>query len=187
MVRKNKNKHIPDRWMDYEPIKHVIEEIKIVPFKVPLPIFRFHDDAIRGYKWTPSDVMHKIPDLGLVIDLTFKYPCYYEPMEFLENGVDYVKIGCPGHVIPPDKTFFNFCDTIDAFHQEHPELIIGVHCTHGINRTGYMICRYMVERRGFSAEQALKIFADMRGYEVERDNYIQKIHSLEMAVHMNIQ
>lgn len=181
MVRKIKNKHIPDRWIEYEPINNIIDEIKIVPFKTPLPSFRFQDDILIGHKWTPSDLMHKVPDLGLVIDLTFKYPCYYEPMEFLENGVDYKKIGCPGHVLPPEETFLNFCDTIDAFHQEYPDQIVGVHCTHGINRTGYMVCRYMVERRGFSADQALKIFAEMRGYEVERDNYKQKIYSSQRA------
>lgn len=33
--------------------------------------------------------------------------------------------------------------------------LIGVHCTHGVNRTGYMICRYMIERLDFSANGAL--------------------------------
>ena len=24
--------------------------------------------------------------------------------------------------------------------------LIGVHCLHGLNRTGYMICRYLIEK-----------------------------------------
>jgi atypical dual specificity phosphatase len=28
------------------------------------------------------------------------------------------------------------------------EYFLGVHCTHGLNRTGYLICRYMVEKLG---------------------------------------
>lgn len=176
MPRKGKNKHIPDGWLDYEPIKDVIKDIKVVPFKVPLPAFRFDDSFMRRHKWTPSDVMHHVPNLGLVIDLTFKDPCYYQPLEFLENGVDYMKIGCPGHVIPPEELFFKFCDTIDTFHEQHPDLVIGIHCTHGVNRTGYMICRYMVERRGFTADDALRMFAEIRGYEVERQNYREKIY-----------
>lgn len=33
--------------------------------------------------------------------------------------------------------------------------LIGVHCTHGLNRTGYMVCRYMVETLGFTALEAI--------------------------------
>lgn len=32
---------------------------------------------------------------------------------------------------------------------------IGVHCTHGINRTGYFICNYMVHRLGFNVQDAI--------------------------------
>lgn len=34
--------------------------------------------------------------------------------------------------------------------------LIGVHCTHGLNRTGYLICKYMVQRNGVSAEKAIE-------------------------------
>lgn len=179
MGRNKKNKSIPDRWIDYAPIKDVIEVIKVVPFKVPLPFTKFQDNLLMNYKWTPSDVMQHVPNLGLVIDLSFKSPCFYQPLDFLENGVDFKKIACPGHEVPPEELFLQFCDTVDTFHQENPELIVGVHCTHGVNRTGYMVCRYMVERHNFRAEEALRIFAESRGYQVERDNYIQKIHYVE--------
>lgn len=36
------------------------------------------------------------------------------------------------------------------------EFLIGVHCTHGLNRTGYMVCRYMRDRLGIPAKDAIK-------------------------------
>lgn len=34
--------------------------------------------------------------------------------------------------------------------------LVGVHCTHGLNRTGYMVCRYMRDRLGISPHDAIK-------------------------------
>ena len=33
--------------------------------------------------------------------------------------------------------------------------MIGVHCTHGVNRTGYMVCCYMISKLGFAPDQAI--------------------------------
>ncbi|KAH9630100.1 hypothetical protein HF086_004806, partial [Spodoptera exigua] len=53
-----------------------------------------------------------------------------------------------------------------------PEFLIGVHCTHGLNRTGYMVCRYMRDRLGIPAKDAIKRFEKARGYQIERENYV---------------
>lgn len=179
---KRKREKVPDRWLEYEPINNIQCDVKIVPFKTPLHLFQFHDNLMQEHKWTPVDVMERVPNLGLVIDLTYKTPCYYNPLDFLENGVGHEKILCEGHVIPPDSIFHKFCDTVDAFLCENPDLIVGVHCTHGVNRTGYMICRYLVEKRGYTAENALKEFALMRGYPLERDNYKDHLYSVAKSL-----
>lgn len=179
--RRNKSRIVPDGWLDYAPIKDVITETRIVPFKSPLPVQKFETDQLMEHKWTPSDVMCRVPDLGLVIDLTYKAPGYYEPVEFLENGVDYIKLKCPGHISPPPEIIQLFLDSVDNFFREHPNGVVGVHCTHGVNRTGYMICRYLIERRGYSAQEALDKFLEMRGYALERENYIQELKGLRQA------
>ena len=33
--------------------------------------------------------------------------------------------------------------------------LIGVHCTHGVNRTGYLICRYLIERLQWNPDKAI--------------------------------
>lgn len=37
-----------------------------------------------------------------------------------------------------------------------PDALIGVHCTHGVNRTGYFICNFMKDRLKISGVNALK-------------------------------
>ena len=39
---------------------------------------------------------------------------------------------------------------------------IGIHCTHGINRTGYLIAYYMCEKKGVSVEEAIEAFNTSR-------------------------
>lgn len=34
--------------------------------------------------------------------------------------------------------------------------LIGVHCTHGVNRTGYLICHYMIYSLGMSPMDAIE-------------------------------
>lgn len=49
--------------------------------------------------------------------------------------------------------------------------IIGVHCTHGVNRTGFMICDYLVHELKMPPLEAIKVFEAARNHRIERDNY----------------
>ncbi|KAF4531455.1 hypothetical protein B566_EDAN004226 [Ephemera danica] len=53
--------------------------------------------------------------------------------------------------------------------------LIGVHCTHGVNRTGFLICKYMIAKLGFKPQDAIKAFGDARGHHIERAAYIQSL------------
>lgn len=33
--------------------------------------------------------------------------------------------------------------------------LIGVHCSHGLNRTGYLVCRYMIQKMGTHPQEAI--------------------------------
>ncbi|KAA0189331.1 RNA:RNP complex 1 interacting phosphatase [Fasciolopsis buskii] len=56
--------------------------------------------------------------------------------------------------------------------------IIAVHCTHGVNRTGYLICRYIVEEMGRRPDEVLRDFEYARGHPVERASYIDSLMNL---------
>ncbi|XP_054707967.1 RNA/RNP complex-1-interacting phosphatase-like [Uloborus diversus] len=178
-----KNKNYPDGWFDYDPVKNEIPGVRLIPFKCPLPYRRFITEDMQQHKWTPEDVMLRIPNIALVIDLTYKFPAYYEPNEFLDANIAYEKIGVVGHHVPSDECYYTFCDVVKNFvmRNSRNDLVIGVHCTHGVNRTGYMICRYMVEKLRYKPGDALEEFASSRGYPVERENYRQAIYDAYKA------
>ena len=55
--------------------------------------------------------------------------------------------------------------------------MIGVHCTHGLNRSGYIICRYMIEKDGVDPDEAIERFNTARGHEQTRVNYLEHLRS----------
>ncbi|XP_041476552.1 RNA/RNP complex-1-interacting phosphatase-like [Lytechinus variegatus] len=175
----SKANKIPDRWMNYEPFGDVIKGTNILPLKVPLRkklVFRLREKD----KFTPDALLDKLDKmnykLGLLIDLTATTR-YYNPQIFIDRDVQYVKIFTQGHVVPSPEVIEKFTTAMSSFKESNKDkdTIIGVHCTHGVNRTGYLICRYLIEHEGFKPEDALKAFKDARGYPVERQNYINDL------------
>lgn len=168
---------IPDRWEDYSTIGSIVPGTRFVAFKVPLKpsLLSAVPEGVDN-KWGLADLMNSCPDLGLVLDLTFTYR-YYNGGELASLGVEYKKIMTAGHEIPSSKVIADFYSTVDAFLAKDDSRTIGVHCTHGLNRTGYLICRYMVERLGFEPDEAISAFDSARGHKQERQNYLNHIRT----------
>ena len=53
--------------------------------------------------------------------------------------------------------------------------MIGVHSTHGVNRCGYLICRYLIEKLNWPAQKAIDEFNKSRGHQIEHKNYIDDL------------
>ena len=132
--------------------------------------------------WTPRTLLQEHPDLELVIDLTntdryYNGKCDLNRDQDPSHNVEYAKIFTPGHQVPDNNTVSKFFSVVDHFLHNNNNGLIGVHCTHGVNRTGYMICRYLVQRLKWDPEQALKVFADCRGHPIERQNYVKDVRA----------
>ena len=52
---------------------------------------------------------------------------------------------------------------------------IGVHCSHGVNRTGYFVSRFLIEQHGFDPETAIDIFKKSRGHPIDHKGICSKI------------
>lgn len=174
-------KKIPDRWLDYSPIGSVVPGTRFIPFKTPLKeeICKRHFRTTDEW-FTPAILRERIPKLQLVIDLTFT-DRYYNATEFSDYGIQHVKIKCPGggQMIPPSYIFKRFNNAITEFlrsNSVNEDTLIGVHCTHGLNRTGYFICRYLVEHCKWTPEQSVKAFEIARGHKIEREVYLREIN-----------
>ncbi|XP_049872344.1 RNA/RNP complex-1-interacting phosphatase homolog isoform X2 [Pectinophora gossypiella] len=165
---------IPDRWIPYKACGKVIEGTRIICFKVPLrKAVQIGKSEIKEI-WDIKALLENIPNLGAVIDLT-NTARYYDPRELQAAGVLHQKILMPGRIIPPENKVQRFMDTVDEFLGKDCEFLVGVHCTHGLNRTGYMVCRYMRDRLNIPGQLAIKRFEKARGYQIERENYVADI------------
>lgn len=99
---------------------------------------------------------------GLWVDLT-NTGRFYDKAEVEEYGCKYVKLQCRGHGETPTKEQTNmFIQLVHNFIVKNPLELIAVHCTHGFNRTGFLIVSYLVERMDFSLDVALQTFAETR-------------------------
>ncbi|XP_037814308.1 RNA/RNP complex-1-interacting phosphatase [Lucilia sericata] len=169
---------IPDRWKDYKPIGEKIEGTRFIAFKVPLKE-HISKNVNSDIRLDGNILLKMVPNLGLIIDLT-NTNRYYDPKFFEKEGVEHKKLMTPGHETPPKYIVKRFNKMVKDFLENNTnnDKLIGIHCTHGVNRTGYLICNYMITQMTMEPNEALDRFSNARGHKIERDNYIDALHKL---------
>ncbi|KAF9680005.1 hypothetical protein SADUNF_Sadunf06G0075200 [Salix dunnii] len=154
----------------------------IVPSKVPLGE-AYNDCIPPGERYSFKQVIHRQRvsgrKLGLVIDLT-NTTRYYSTVDLKKEAIKHVKIYCKGRDAVPENAAVNtFVYEVMQFlsRQKHTKKYILVHCTHGHNRTGYMIVHYLMRSQPMSVTQAIKIFAEARPPGIYKPDYIDALYS----------
>eukprot|EP00045_Choanoeca_perplexa_P014122 m.164321 g.164321 ORF g.164321 m.164321 type:complete len:795 (+) comp16575_c0_seq1:224-2608(+) len=168
---------IPERWL-LCPRKGEVVEVNedlggFVPMKTMLDD-RYNDQIPIESRWTPEMMLARYEGMSLLIDLT-KTSRYYDKQLFPAT-VHVQKIECQGHGAGPDerqvKVFIEVCKMHWA---RNPKALIGVHCTHGFNRTGFMIVAFLVEEMAYSVEDAIRFFTRSRPPGIYKDDYIRDL------------
>jgi mRNA-capping enzyme len=114
---------------------------------------------------------------GLWIDLT-NTTRFYDKQEVEDEGCKYIKLQCRGHgETPSTEQTSTFIQLVHNFIIKHPLERIAVHCTHGFNRTGFLIVSYMVQKMDFDLELAIETFAKMRPPGIYKSDYLKELYS----------
>ncbi|CAF2356122.1 unnamed protein product [Rotaria sp. Silwood2] len=155
---------IPSNWIDC-PRKSNIIAGKFIAFKTPLDD-RYKTEIPIHKLWTCNMLIKHIKDdqknLGLVIDLTNTKRYYRSDIEFIQKNIHYEKLSCQGHnEAPSDEQIDFFIQICHDFINTNPNDIIGVHCTHGFNRTGINV--------------AIDLFAAARSPGIYKQDYLDKL------------
>jgi len=166
MTRNKKKARISTKWKNYTFYGELIKNTRLICAKTP----------ITQYKHTPELLVqsinndHRRHKVGLVIDLTDTTK-YYNSQEFIALNVVYYKINCKGMKIPSEETVEHFKDIIIKYFKEHEKnnKSICIHCFNGVNCSGYMICRYLIDVLKYTPIAAIHVFQDARGYSIEHD------------------
>lgn len=172
---------LPPGWLDCPSVGDEI--FCLIPSKVPLGE-AYHDCIIPGKRYSFKQVIHQQRvfgrKLGLVIDLT-NTTRYYQTMDLKKEGIKHVKIQCRGRGSAPDNASVNqFVYEVSQFllRQKHSKKYILVHCTHGHNRTGYMIVHYLMRSQpSMSVTQAITMFAKARPPGIYKPDYIDALYA----------
>lgn len=176
-----KKKGIPDRWLDYCPVGQRIPGTRFIAFKVPLKP-SLNSKVPESDAFGLWDLLRLVElqnqELGLIIDLTFT--AKYYTVADVPKSCSYVKIFTEGHRVPSNEAILSFKRVVRQFLKENQDnnRLIGVHCTHGLNRTGYLICRYLIDVNGLAPAAALQLFNTSRGHCIERKNYLHDLQTV---------
>lgn len=144
----SKNK-LPDGWNFCSKFGTVVEGTNIIPLKTPFQEL-----------YPLEEFINEQEKLGLkvktIIDLTDTNRYY--TINDIPKGITYIKIPVSGKEAPDKKLVKNFIEKIN----ENKEGYIGVHCTHGMNRTGFLVASYLIETFNIKVSEAIEIFNKAR-------------------------
>ncbi|KAG2387654.1 hypothetical protein C9374_001248 [Naegleria lovaniensis] len=92
------------------------------------------------------------------------YESFSEEMKRLVDNTEteplhYIKVRLVAKEIPGIEQQTDFNRVINNFFEEFPSHYIGVHCSYGFNRTGFICCAYLISEKHLSIDEALHVFA----------------------------
>jgi mRNA-capping enzyme len=169
---------IPPRWLKCPRKSDGLVANRFLACKTPLDE-KYDDQVPPECRFTPvmlfnSMKQHKVK-IGLWIDLT-NTKRFYDKQRIEDQECAYVKISCRGHGETPSveatKTFIDICNKFVA---QHPTEIIAVHCTHGFNRTGFLVCAFLVEAFDWSVDMAVNSFITARKPGIYKEAYLKEL------------
>lgn len=170
---------VPPRWLRC-PRKSVGLLInKFLVFKTPLD-HRFDDQISDEHRFPVDFVFNSMKSykvkVGLWIDLT-NTTRFYDKSEIEENNCRYLKLQCKGHgQTPTDDQTKAFTQICENFIRQNPLEIIGIHCTHGFNRSGFLLTSYLVDILDWGLEAALAEFAKIRPPGIYKSDYLLELY-----------
>ncbi|XP_054838467.1 uncharacterized protein LOC129331866 isoform X2 [Eublepharis macularius] len=176
-------------WRNVSPVGQPIPGTRFIAFKVPLK-GEINQRLTPNQKFTLKDLIAAVKglnvELGLIIDLT--YTTRYYNVKDLPKTVEYKKLYTVGLEVPDDPTILQFKKWVRKFLWENAEneKLIGVHCTNGINRTGYLICRYLIDVEGWDPETAIQVFGEARGHHMDGSRYLTDLKTQPMRSNLGM-
>ncbi|XP_046856619.1 mRNA-capping enzyme-like [Xenia sp. Carnegie-2017] len=168
---------IPPRWLNCPRKSNLIAD-RFLAFKTFLDS-RYDEQVPEENRWQLPMLLGYLTrykkTLGLVIDLT-NTSRFYNKNELEVAGIQYIKINCKGRSETPTvEQADGFIRQCSKFWHEFPDKIIGVHCTHGFNRTGFLIIAYLVQVMEWSLEAANHAFVQSRPSGIYKQHYLDDL------------
>lgn len=110
-----------------------------------------------------------------IVDISADIPPYL-PKSF--QHITYYKCATVLKVAPDQSAVRRFIQLIDdilsSTEVENP--LVAVHCHYGFNRTGFLICCYLIERLGWSVREAVEGFKAAKSPGIKHPHFIDALY-----------
>ncbi|KAF9977769.1 hypothetical protein BGZ65_007266, partial [Modicella reniformis] len=110
---------------------------------------------------SPSAFLAHHPEVGFIVDISQREPSY-RTTDFEATSICYTKLPSVSKIPPAKEDVDRFIAHCNACWIEKPGVEIAVHCHYGFNRTGFMICSYLIQEQKYSVAEALQHFLQAR-------------------------
>lgn len=157
------------KWQAVRPVSEPIAGI-FRAMKTLREIDDKHSPALFVREWKGK--------IKAVVDISHESPVY-DPEGLELGGIEYHKFPTVSKIPPTIDEVRDFNKLVERLRastssspddKQHP--LIGVHCHYGFNRTGFFICSYLIEREGFSVQEAIDEFRRQRPPGIRHEHFI---------------
>ncbi len=155
-----------DKWKATESAGVLVEGTPFIPMKL------MHD---RDGEHNLNAVLSRFKDVGMIIDLSNDEGSY-DKTPLKQKNIIFKRMQLASKVVPSSKDISFFIDMVDSYVCDHPFKKIIVHCHYGYNRTGLMICAYMIAKLGVPIAEAINRFKNSRPPGIKHQNFIDKLY-----------
>ncbi|OHT07603.1 mRNA capping enzyme, C-terminal domain containing protein [Tritrichomonas foetus] len=180
-------KRIPEGWIMCPNHGDLIEvgNTYFVPMKTPLG-HRWNQYLFTKHQFTPQMIATEMKRRGKRLTTIFSFAnsdTRYDIKDLsnIDLGGEKITINRiwikVGQQAPTDEVFQKFRTELDKILLGTND-IIGIHCTHGFNRTGFIIVRYLIENYNMSLIEALTTFRKARPPGIYKADYVQRLFEI---------
>mmetsp|Transcript_16754 Transcript_16754/g.20142 ORF Transcript_16754/g.20142 Transcript_16754/m.20142 type:complete len:225 (-) Transcript_16754:47-721(-) len=153
-----------EKWGDYPCFGTPVYKTCMIPMKTPLSIelcklqqLQTQGSFTLTHFLEEQERQHR--KVGMIIDLS-NHECLYS--EDIPDHLNYAHVRCVAKALPDNNSVQEVIRHIRTFLAEHPGEYIGIHCAYGFNRTGFVVCSYLIEEFNLDVDTALSEFATAR-------------------------
>ncbi|XXQ33459.1 Tyrosine specific protein phosphatases domain-containing protein [Plasmodiophora brassicae] len=155
-----------DKWMRVENFGGIVEGTNLLPMKT------FSRDDSHGH--TLRAFLDAKPRVRVIVDLSSDLDNYDVDGRIVRHKVPLV-----AKSVPSAADVSRFIDLVQASnrmsHEEGP-VQIGVHCHYGFNRTGFLICAYLIEVHRVTPAMAIERFERARPPGIRHASFRAALH-----------
>jgi pimeloyl-ACP methyl ester carboxylesterase/protein-tyrosine phosphatase len=183
------------KWQAVDPVSAPMAKGVFRAMKTLREIDESHSPKVFVKEWatgttevegvsTPNTGKDGLGAIAVVVDISHESPVY-DPRGLENGGIEYRKFPTVSKLPPTVDEVKHFIDLIDGLRAEllpdidsnttSPHPVIAVHCHYGFNRTGFFIVAYMVERLGWTLQDALKEFKTKRPPGVRHSHFVDEL------------